>query len=159
LEPATYGNPAESAVYAVRFLLQDTGTGSFLLTDSEIEYALSVEAPRTPPTQRELLCAAAYCAEALAFRFAARADVIGGSLRFAAANRAKNWLTVAQRLRERAQGLAAPLLTGATVAEREALEANEALLQPAFRMGEFEEPAARTRPSETERGEGSELLP
>lgn len=133
------GNPAASVKDAVRFEAQDTNPNAPLLTDEEVLYSVSVEAPGTPPSQGEVLSAAAHCMEALARRFSSVADVSTGSRKTTSTKRAQAYTERAKEIRARAQGMHSPYSIQQT-SEKEALENETGRIQPLFRREEFNIP-------------------
>jgi hypothetical protein len=151
------GDPASSPRDAVRFEIQDTNSKSPLLQNAEIEYALAQEAPNEPPSEGEVLSAAARCMESLARLFSAQADTELGSLKVTYTKQAKGYTERAKELRLRAQGMHAPWTGGTSVAEKRAREAEPDRVQHAFSRGQFDNPSgAGTLPGGARRGEGGE---
>lgn len=132
------GNPAESDRDAVRFEVQDTDQTNRLVSDDEIEYALTAAGT--------VLGAAAHCCDALARRFAARVDVSitsgGDSVKRSYNAMAQTFAERARELRQRAQASSGAPWTGGTSATRkDALVADTDRTQPRFSRGQFDGPA------------------
>jgi hypothetical protein len=152
------GNPASSVKDAVRFEIQDTNANAQLLQDAEIVYAISQEAPNTPPSEGEVLSASARCMEVLQRLFAAQADTEIGSLKETYSKQAEVYAKRASELRKRAQGMHAPWAGGLSESEKQVREENTDRVPPLFKKGQFSSPyagnesGAPLRPGE---GEGS----
>ena len=136
------GNPLASTKDAVRFELQDTDEAAQLLRDEEIAYAVTKEAPGTPPSEGEVLSATARCMEALARKMLAQADTVEGSLRVTYSKQAKQYNESASELRERAEGKHSPYSGGLTLSEKRTRTAETDAVQPLFKRGEFNNPWA-----------------
>ena len=67
----SYGDPTASAKDEVRFLLQDTRSEEWLVTDEEINWAISVWKPKYGTTQ----WVAAFLADTIAARYAREAPI------------------------------------------------------------------------------------
>ena len=147
------GDPSKSVLDSVRFEVQDTNSGSPLLQDAEIEYVIGQEAPGEPPSEGEVLSAAARCMESLARLFAAQADTEVGSLKVTYTKQADQYNTRAKELRSRAGGMHAPWAGGQSEAEKAAREAETDRPQAPFKRGQFTNPntgGALTDPSRAE---------
>lgn len=90
------GNPAHSDKDAVRFEIGDTNKDDQLLSDEEIEFALSAETD----TYR----AAARCCEFLARKFAREADYRLGPMSVSASQRSEAFRKLSILLRQKAGG-------------------------------------------------------
>lgn len=132
------GNPAASTKDAVRFEIQDVFSAKPLLQDEEIVYALSKEGGEEPD-MREVLSAAAFCAETLSMRFAAQADTVIGSIQATYTKQASGWASRAQDLRRRAQGAGGVLMPAASRSEKHLLRKDRDRVQPAFRRDQFKQ--------------------
>jgi hypothetical protein len=152
------GDPASSVKDAVRFEIQDTNSSAPLLQDAEIEYAITQEAPKVPPSESEVLSASARCMEALQRLFASQADTEIGSLKVTYTKQAEVYAERAMELRKRAQGMHAPWAGGLSESEKQAREENTDRVPPLFKKGQFSsvytgnQSGAPLRPGE---GEGS----
>jgi hypothetical protein len=134
------GDPSKSLLDAVRFEISDTNSRAPLLQNAEIEYALAREAPGEPPSEGEVLSAAARCMETLARLFSAQADTELGSLKVVNTKRAKGYTERAQELRARASHKHAPWIGGQSKSEKAALADQDDRVQPAFRRNQFDTP-------------------
>jgi hypothetical protein len=153
----SYSDPGLSVLDAVRFEIQDTSSKSPLLQNAEIEYAIAQEAPNEPPSECEVLSAAARCMEALARLFSAQADTELGSLKVTYSKQAKGYTERATELRLRAQGMHAPWTGGMSEDEKREREAEPDRVQHAFSRKQFENPyGAGTLPGGVRPGETGE---
>jgi len=132
----TYGgDPANSARDAARFHAGDTDRRSPKLDDKEVDYALT-QAPNPK-------MAAALCLDALAARYSFQAS-------FAVGEVSKELGEIADKLRARAVELRSeaskhnvlPFFGGLTKDGKNALDNRSGDVQPHFRMGQFDDPAA-----------------
>jgi hypothetical protein len=136
------GNPADSAKDEIRFLIQDTDQANPLVSDEEIAYAIAHETTT--------LAAAAFCLEALAAKFAARADttLTSGSdtVRKSYSKMAEGFASLAVTLRARVtltSSTGAPWHGGGSLARKDALAAAPDRVQPTFVRGQFSQPRGR----------------
>lgn len=125
------GDPASSDRDAVRFEIQDTDESNPLLQDPEIEYALAQETG--------VLGAAARCCEALARRFASRADTVVGSLTETYSAMAAVYADRAKELRIRSS-TGAPWAGGLTRTDKDNRRQDTDRTQGAFARGQFNQP-------------------
>jgi len=118
----------------VRFLSGDNDTTDQLVTDEEIAYILTV--------RTNLHLAAADACEAIAAKWARKADTSNGALSVSASQRAAAYHVQAQELRARANGLGAPtwFAGGQTVSGKDTLTNDSDAVQPAFRVGQDDLP-------------------
>ena len=138
---AFYGGPAASAKDRVRFEVGDTDRTEWLVSDAEIAYALTTYS-------NDSLQAAAAIADHIAARFSREADktvsVPGGtSTTHALSQRARSFLALAARLRERSAltgsaGVASCYGGGLSEDEKDTDAADTDLVQPAFQSGMFD---------------------
>jgi hypothetical protein len=141
--PFSYsGDPASSVKDAVRFEIQDTNSESPLLQDAEVEYAITQEAPNAPPSEGEVLSAAARCMEALQRLFAMQADTEVGSLKSTYSKQAEGYAKRAAELRQRAMGMNAPWAGGLSESEKQSREEDLDRVPPMFKRGQFQNPYA-----------------
>lgn len=133
-------DPSSSVLDAVRFEIADTNSGSPLLQNAEIEYAISKEAPAEQPSQGEVFSAAARCMETLARLFSAQADTELGSLKVTYSKQAAGYDERAKDLRERAIGLHAPWAGGQSEGEKREREEETDRVQHAFARKQFQSP-------------------
>lgn len=110
----------------VRLEIADTDTNAQLLQDEEINQAVSVE--------RNMWGAAARCCEIISRQMLRKADVQIGSrgVRLTYTTAAQQYLEMAQKLRAKAIGTAAPWAGGISTSDRETLEADTSRVQPIF---------------------------
>lgn len=134
------GNPGASVLDAVRFEVQDTNSEAPLLQDEEIEYTITQEAPGTPPSEGEVLSAAARCLETLARLFSAQADTQVGSLQVTYSKQALGYAAQAKSLRLRAQGMHAPWAGGQSESEKQSRREEIDRVQPMFVRRQFGNP-------------------
>jgi hypothetical protein len=139
--PFSYsGDPASSLRDAIRFEIQDTDPQAPLLTDPEVQFCINQEATGDPPSQGEMLAAAARGLEALSRRFAAQADTKVGSLETTYSKMAKGFAERAAELRRKAAGMGAPFWGGRSESEKNARAENPDRVQPAFTRDQFTTP-------------------
>jgi hypothetical protein len=123
---------------AVRFEIQDTVAGSPLLTNAEIEFAL---------TRKETVVAAsAECCLVLSRRFAAQADTALGSLKVTYSKQAEVYATRAKELLSYAQGAHAPFAGGTSLADKQARAQKPDRVQPRFTRDQFSRPSSNRDP-------------
>lgn len=139
----TYDPELATSKDKVRFRIGDTDS-SFAaqqrLEDEEIEATV---ADTTFPE------AMARCAEALAAKFMRMADSKqAASLKVSYASRVQNLIDLAARIRSGAEStaLAEIILTGTTKTELDESAADTDLIQPGFRLGQFDNPEAISSP-------------
>ena len=122
----TYGaDPANSTRDAVRLFLGDTDSTDQQLSDSEINYFISL----FPTTY----AAAAMAARAVAAKYARLVSKSVGDLRIEYQQRQASYAAIAVSLDEQAGAAgASPYLGGLTLADKESNSENTALVQPDF---------------------------
>lgn len=132
------GDPSDSDQDAVRFEIQDIDTTAPLIQDEEIAYALAQEST--------VLAASARCCEALARRFAAKADlqVVSGDdqVKRTYSVMAQTFAERAKDLRSRAQGMGLPWHGGGSLSRKDGLRSDTDRVQSTFRRGEFDSPSS-----------------
>ena len=128
----TYGaGPANSTRDAVRLFLGDTDSTDQQLSDSEINYFISL----FPTTY----AAAAMAARAVAAKYARLVSKSVGDLRIEYQQRQASYAAIAVRLDEQAGAAgASPYLGGLTLADKESNSENTALVQPDFIRDQFD---------------------
>jgi hypothetical protein len=132
----SYSDPGASPKDAVRFLVGDTDSDDELISDEEIEHALTLwENPYR---------AAAYVCEALAAKFAREVSHAGEGLSFSGSDLHKHYLALADRMlvlakRAGAKG-AKPYVGGISWNERELDDADSDLIKTAFRSHMHDNP-------------------
>lgn len=110
---------------ALRFELQDTDSGNWLLADQEYAYAIQVE--------RNYWAAAARCAEVIARGFLRKQDVkLGRSLQIAYAKAAEQYFAMAQTLRRKSLGTIIPFSGGMSKTVKFTYQQDTDLVKPAF---------------------------
>jgi hypothetical protein len=134
------GDPRKNVRDAVRWEVQDTNEKAQQLQDQEILYAIEQEAGAVPPSQGEVLSAAARCMEAISRKWAAQADTELGSLKVDSTKRSKEYAARAKELRNRAVGLHAPFAGGQSENEKEKRRTESDRVQPRFQRGQFHSP-------------------
>ena len=129
------GDPSSSNLNRIRFMLGDTSGGiatspsTEFLTDAEINGALSL--------QSNVFLAAADCAEAIAAKKAMITldhSVLSTSVSLGPSQDA--WLALAERFRRQATLRCTILVGGSTVAQKDDLNEDTSLVQPAFKRGQ-----------------------
>ena len=131
----SYQDTMPREIDKVRFYLGDTDSSDQLLTDEEIEFALS-EASASVRT------AASICADSVAAQYARLADLTEGQLSIKYSQRAKQFQTLAQNVgnSSRTSFLAMPSAGGIFVADKEATEADTTLVRPSFTVDMADNP-------------------
>lgn len=126
------GDPASGDVDAVRFEIPDTDESVELVSDEEIEYALSEESG--------VMGAAARCCEIVARKFSQQADVATGDVKLTYSKQAENLAARAKELREQATGIHAPYSGSQSISRKESLAEDGDLVSPTFVRGQFDNP-------------------
>lgn len=121
------GDPSASNLDAVRFMTGDTDTTDQLVTDGEINYALTAGGGVT--------AAAVTICQAIAAKFSRQADKSVGDLRISLSQKAQAYLSMADKLEQKGSRLAIPFACGLSVDEKETSEADTSAVQPLFRRG------------------------
>lgn len=127
-------NPGASTRDWVRFRIGDTDTTDQLLSDEEINAALSDEGNQ--------YAAAAVCAEAIAGTFAREADKSVGPLSISASQKAAMYAKLAQRLRAQVGRKVAPWLGGRSQDDVDTAKADTDRVDPAFEVGQWDLPGS-----------------
>ena len=123
----------------VRFLVGDTDSSDQLITDEEVDYAITEEGSTRS--------AAAMVADALAAEFARKADKQVGQLRIDLSQKAEAYAALAIRLRARSASLALPTMGGISISRKETVEADTDRVEPAFFTGMMSNPDATSAES------------
>jgi len=144
----------------VRFHLGDTDTAAEQVLDAEITAVIEIPSIAALSLEPRTYVAAAVCADHLALFYARQADTRNLSLSVSASQRSKAFADLARRLRalagipqtpDGATQIAAEMFAGGlTVSGKQSLDADTDAVQPAFRIGQDDNPAAGegTIPSE-----------
>lgn len=130
--------------YKVRLIIGDTDSNRQQLQDEEIDWVLTEQATVT--------YAAAACCDLLASKYAFLVNTENSELRISAAARHKHYMDLAKRLRESAGNLpggdgsgiqiGTPYAGGVFKNEKEELRLNSNLTEPAFSIGQDDNPEA-----------------
>lgn len=128
------GDPASSPRDAVRFLVGDTNSKRPLLDDREVNHAIA--------EMVNLSLAAAFLADHLCARFTREADIKVGQVSKSLSQVAKAFRQKALDLRDDACKTAAPSFPATHHSTLDALEQNNDLVDPAFSIGQFDNPFA-----------------
>lgn len=139
------GNPSSSAADQVRFLIGDTNNAALQLSDAEIAHLLA-------NAGGSAAWAAPEAAEAVAAKYAHRASYSAGRTSRALAGLADALRKVAAQLRRQAAQYAVPVNTAQNRDVDTTDAANEALKQPQFSLGQFDNPEV-VRPALTPLGD------
>lgn len=117
---------SSSRLYQVRSELGDiNSTATVTLADEEITHAIA--------TERNFWGAAARCAEMLATRYLAKADVrLGRSLMVNYSKMADQFRALSKDLRKKSTGTVVPWAGGASVSEKLAYQTQTDAVQPVF---------------------------
>lgn len=136
----TYGgNPANSPLEEVRFLVGDTIPGQTItLSDQEIEYNIALVYGATPPASGNFL-PAAYCADFLQSKYAGQVDSkTVGKLSISFSNRAERFAKLAANLRRRATLAGAPIYAGGQTHSDKSIDENDTdIQQPGAKVDQF----------------------
>lgn len=128
------GNPADSDRDAVRFRIGDTNESDWQLQDEEIDYLL-VDTP--------VALAAVRACKALAAHYARQVDKSVDGFRLSASQRQQHYLDLAKTISQEA-GLDVPAVSfrvgGLSRADQATADSDEDLIQPDFRIGQFDNP-------------------
>jgi hypothetical protein len=125
------GDPSASNKDEVRYLTGDTDTTDQLVTDEEINYAISSEANN--------ILAAARTAQAIASKFSRKADKSVGDLNITYSQQTKAYQDLEKKLREMAvkQGSATAYCGGISISDKQTVETDTDRTSPIFERGEF----------------------
>jgi hypothetical protein len=113
----------------VRFELGDTLLAEAKMTDTEIEYALSIEG--------SVIRAAARCAESLAARYAGKDSSRVVQAQWSQANLFKKYSELAIRLRKRCTGRGSFIMPSISRAEKDENHSDTDIVQPRFYRDQF----------------------
>lgn len=124
------GNPASSEMNQVRFLVGDTDTNDQLVTNEEINWALTEGGPYV---------AAAIVARTIAAKFARKADFeVSNDLKVSYSKQADAYNKLADNLEKKSGRVSAlPYAGGISVADKETNEADTDRVEPKFKRGDF----------------------
>ena len=125
----TYGgDPSNSNLETVRFLIGDTDTIDQLLQDAEITYLLTIES--------KLYDAAATACETIAAKFARKADTSNGTLSEKASQRSLAYERRASLLRSKVNRKVQVFAGGLTISGKDTLDESSTNVQPAFKLNQ-----------------------
>ena len=126
------GNPGASANDAVRWLCGDVSSGSALVSDSEITWALSQEGS-------DNYRAAALVCEAVESQYTQKADKAIGDLKITYSGVADRYGKKAQSLRQRASARGVNVFVGGrSVSRKDTVEDDSDRVTPSFAKGQFD---------------------
>lgn len=139
-------SPGASAKDDVRMLIGDTDdsvNADLRLEDEEIArfLELNTSSPASPG-RSGLFRSAAEAADALAAKFARKAEGSSGPNRIAPSSRAQELRATANRLRTRSNEGAGMYAGGTSVSDKAAAAADTDRVQPSFTTGQFDNPEA-----------------
>jgi len=134
------GDPENSERDAVRLLVGDTSTDDQLVTDEEIQYALSQS--RTVPG------AASFTANAIAALFSRDVDINVSGTSYSESQRAEHYRALADRLSRMAASASprsgvsgpVPVVSGVSRSEMDSVRDDSDRVRPEFRRGMFDNP-------------------
>lgn len=115
----------------VRLMIGDTNTSDQLIQDEEIEFYLLQNSD-------EVITSAVDCCEAIAAEFSRQADTTNGALSVKASQRAKAYLVLAERVRDKLANYGEIFVGGATWDDVETLDDDSSLVQPDFKQRMFD---------------------
>lgn len=121
------GDPGLSQKDEVRFLVGDTDPNEQLVTDEEIEYALSQEG--------SVRAAAVVVCESIQASLAKRVDKAAGAVRVSLSQKAEHYAKLCERLKSRLALSAAAYAGGISRADKESNRSDTDRVKPAFRRG------------------------
>ena len=123
------GDPANSDLETVRFLIGDTDSTDALLQDAEVNWTLAQNS--------NVYFAASMAAETIASKFARKVDKAVGDLRQFYSQQSKQYRALATDLKRQAslKGSILPYAGGISVSDKEVVEENTDRVQPSFEMG------------------------
>lgn len=126
----------------VRFLIQDTDSNDWLMSDGEIDYVISVESTT--------MSAAARCCQILATKFARFVDSHIGSLSLAASKKFDHYQSLYADLSiQAAMGGVRPYMPAGSIAEKQSEEQNTDRVPPFFGREVLRNPLVNTSPPVT----------
>lgn len=123
----TYDTTLETELSQVRLLIGDTESTQPQLTDEELTFLIDSEG--------NIYRAAAAACRALMAEYARKVDKAVGDLKINYSQRMKAYESLGKSLFIRGGGLGIPSAGGVYVADREANEGNESIIQPAIKIG------------------------
>lgn len=129
---ATYsGDPSTNDRDSVRYLIGDTDDCDFLLNDSEIQFALTLEG--------DIYLAAANAAEAIAAKFSRLSDEKVGQISISCSQKADHYKKLSDKLRAKAQlQFGAPYAGGISKCDKDRVEDDTDRVDPKFSKTIFE---------------------
>lgn len=134
------GNPSSGAGDAIRFLVGDTDTTDQLLSNEEISW-VNTEAGGSPTSTTGLYQAAYRCCIAIASKLSRLADKQIGDLQVSLSQKAKGYLSQADRFKALSQAenyVPIPYAGGITVSDKEIDQDNSDLFRSWFAAGQFQ---------------------
>jgi hypothetical protein len=134
------GDPADSDLDHVRFLIGDTNENEQKLQDAEVQFAIDSAA--------NVYVASANCARAIAGRFASRVDERFESIESRFSQAAKGYYDLALRLDQQAKrksGMGPPLAGGISVNDMAAADNDQDRVRPKVRRDQFGNPPETNR--------------
>ena len=128
-------DPSNSDRDAVRLAIGDTDTTDQQLQDSEIDYFLGIFG--TTGSGRVIPAAARAC-DGLAAKYARQVDTTNQGLSVDASKRYAHYTALAQSLRREGLTIAEVFSGGNTWADKRALDDDSSLVEPSFRIRQFD---------------------
>ena len=135
------GDPANSDLDHVRFLLGDTNSADQKLQDAEIQFSID--------TSTSIEAAAASCARAIAGRFASQVDTRFESIENRFSQAASAYYQLALRLDQQAKkknGMGAPIAGGIRISDMDAARNDTDRVEPKVQRGQFANPPETATP-------------
>lgn len=132
------GNPSDSSLDEVRFLVGDTDSADQLVQNEEISYAIA--------TESSSLLAAVRVLRALAGKWARKADKAVGDLKISYSQLQKSFLALADKLEKTelsplTGGLkGTPYAGGISISDKDSVADNTDRAEPAFKRGLHDNP-------------------
>lgn len=118
----------------VRFYVGDTDSSDWLLSDEEIDFALTEAG--------SVRAAASICADQLAARYARMADLTEGQLSIKYSQKYQQFREIAASVgsASKISFLSLPTAGGILIADKQATEADDTLVKPSFTVGILDNP-------------------
>lgn len=131
----SYQDTMPREIDKVRFYLGDTESSNWLLTDEEIDFALTEGG--------SVRAAASICADRLAAQYARLADLTEGQLSIKYSQKFQQYRAIAQDVgnASRTTFLAMPTAGAIFVADKAATEADDTLVKPSFTVDLLDNPS------------------
>lgn len=133
------GDPSNSDLDAIRFLLDDTDSTDYQFEDAELEYLIGL-------FPNNIYYAAAVGAERLASKFSSSPNISADGVSYSQGSLARNWFNRAKELRYLGKRLnrAKPYVGGISESDKESVENDEDRVEPHFTVDMHENVGSTT---------------